>query len=337
MPRKAMLWEKLGKKRVHCRLCAHRCKINEGDFGICGMRENVGGELRTFAYGKVIARHVDPIEKKPFYHFLPGSYAFSIATIGCNFRCSFCQNWTISQASARAEVIEGEDMTPEAIVDAAIKSKCKSVSYTYTEPTIFFEYAYDTSRIARKKGLRNNFVTNGFMTKEAIDKIAPYLDAANIDLKFFNDKSYGRLCMGRLQPVIDSIRYMKKKGIWVEVTTLIVTGENDSEEEVRDIAKFLAGVDKDMPWHISRFHPDYKYLESEPTAIDVLKKAYEIGREEGLKYVYLGNVPAENDTICPGCGGVFVKRSVFEAEPAENFQESGKCKKCGAGIAGVWK
>ena len=191
--------------------------------------------------------------------------------------------------------------------------------------------------LAKKKGLYNNFVTNGFMTKEAIDKIAPYLDAANIDLKFFNDKSYGRICMGRLQPVLDSIQYMKTKGIWVEVTTLIVTGENDSEKEIRDTAKFLAGVDKDMPWHISRFHPDYKYLESRPTDLGVLEKAYEIGKKEGLKYVYLGNVPAENDTICPKCGSIFVKRGILEVETTETFSEDGKCKKCGTKIRGVWK
>ena len=335
MIKEAMLWEKAGKGKVHCLLCAHSCKIEDDSYGFCGMRQNRDGELYTYAYGSVIANHVDPIEKKPLYHFLPGTTAYSIATIGCNFRCSFCQNWTISQLSARSEDMEGYEMKPEEIVGEAERNGCKSISYTYTEPTVFFEYAYDTARIAKKKGIANTFVTNGYMTKEAIEKIKPYLDAANIDLKFFTDKSYSKICGGKLQPVLDSINNMRDAGIWVEVTTLIVPGENDSEKELRGIAKFLSETGKDIPWHISRFHPDYKYTSSYPTPIETIKKAKEIGQEEGLKYVYIGNVPTHGETICHGCGKVMIDRSGFTAEILEDFDQ-GKCTSCGTLIEGVW-
>ena len=335
MIKEAMLWEKGEKGKVHCLLCAHSCKIEDDSYGFCGMRQNRGGVLYTYAYGSVIANHVDPIEKKPLYHFLPGTSAYSIATIGCNFRCTFCQNWTISQLSARSEDMEGYEMKPEEIVREAERNWCRSISYTYTEPTVFFEYAYDTARIAKKKGIANTFVTNGYMTKQAIEEIKPYLDAANIDLKFFSDKSYSKICGGKLQPVLDSIRNMKDAGIWVEVTTLIVPGENDSEKELRGIAKFLAETGKDIPWHISRFHPDYKYTSSYPTPIETIKRAKEIGKEEGLKYIYIGNVPTQGETVCPGCGKVMIERSGFTAEVLEDFDQ-GKCASCGTLIEGVW-
>ena len=335
MRKEAMLWGKLKGNMVHCFLCAHQCRISEDGFGFCGVRQNVAGTLYTYAYAKAIASHVDPIEKKPLYHFLPGTDAYSIATAGCNFRCSFCQNWRISQISERDGGMEGIDLKPEKVVAEALSSGCRSVSYTYTEPTIFFEYAYDTAEIAKEKGLYNTFVTNGFMTKEAIDKIKPYLDAANVDLKFFRDSSYKEVCRGSLQPVLDSIRYMKKVGIWVEVTTLVVPGLNDSEEELRDIAGFLAETDKDIPWHISRFHPDYRYMDSRPTPIETMETAMRIGKEEGLKYIYLGNVLSRGETICPGCGTVLIERGGFSAEISEDF-DHGTCRKCGTVIEGVW-
>ncbi|MGB2879387.1 MAG: AmmeMemoRadiSam system radical SAM enzyme [Candidatus Omnitrophota bacterium] len=336
MRKEAMLWEKLEGDKVHCYLCAHHCKIEEGRFGFCGMRKNIEGKLYTFAYGEVIASHVDPIEKKPFYHFLPGTYAFSIATIGCNFHCPFCQNWTISQVSARNGGVEGYELKPEKVVSEALRNGCRSISYTYTEPTVFFEYAYDTAKLAKEKGLFNNFVTNGYMTKEAIDAIGPYLDAANVDLKYFRDESYRKICKGSLQPVLDSIRNMKKAGIWVEVTTLVIPGQNDSDEELKDIASFIAETGKEVPWHISRFHPDYKFTESRPTPLGTLERAMEIGREAGLKYVYLGNVMAGGQTLCPGCGVLLVERSGFTARSTGNFAK-GKCAGCGTQIEGVWE
>jgi pyruvate formate lyase activating enzyme len=337
MMKKAMLWEKAEDNRVICGLCAHRCAIDDGDFGFCGMRKNKAGELYTFAYGNVIASHVDPIEKKPLYHFLPGTYAYSVATIGCNFRCSFCQNWNISQVSAKNEDMEGYEMKPEEIVREAEKRGCRSISYTYTEPTVFFEYALDTARIARDRGISNSFVTNGYMTAEAVEEIRPYLDAVNVDLKFFKDSSYRKICGARLDPVIRSIENLKKAGIWVEVTTLIVPGENDSEKELRDIAGFLAGVGKEIPWHISRFHPDYKYTSSHPTPVDIIKKAAEIGREEGLKYIYMGNVPDAGKTQCPSCGKTIIDRSGFSAGIEEKPFIDGKCSFCGELIEGIWR
>ncbi|MEA3489148.1 MAG: AmmeMemoRadiSam system radical SAM enzyme [Candidatus Omnitrophota bacterium] len=337
MRKEAMLWEKLEGDAVHCFLCSHHCKIDKDAFGFCGMRKNLGGQLYTYAYGRVIASHVDPIEKKPLYHFLPGSYAYSIATIGCNFRCPFCQNWTISQASVKNKDIEGHELKPEEVVEEALRNNCGSISYTYTEPTIFFEYAYDTAKIAKEKGLRNTFITNGYMTEAAIKEISPYLDAANIDLKYFDDDLYRKICRGRLQPVLDSIRNMKKEGIWLEVTTLIVPGQNDSDEQLRGIASFLAGTGKEIPWHISRFHPDYKYTDSYPTPVKTMERAMEIGREEGLKYIYLGNVYTEGETFCPGCGKALIERGGFTANILEDFTEDGKCRSCGTVIDGVWK
>ncbi|MDP8298674.1 MAG: AmmeMemoRadiSam system radical SAM enzyme [Candidatus Tantalella remota] len=336
MCHEAMLWEPATGGRVICGLCAHRCNIPKGEFGFCGMRENTGDRLYTRAYGRVIADNVDPIEKKPLYHFLPGTYAYSIATFGCNFRCSFCQNWTISQVSAKDSPSAGREMSPEKIVEEAAENNCKSISYTYTEPTVFFEYAYDTSVIAKERGLYNTFVTNGFMTAEAVEKISPYLDAANVDLKFFKDDQYRKVCGGRLQPVLDSIGKMKEKGIWIEVTTLVIPGENDSEEELSGMAEFLAGVDKGMPWHISRFHPDYRYTDSVPTPLDTMKKAADIGKKAGLEYVYLGNVSDGGETFCPACGRVMVKRSGSGVEVTKDLKD-GKCAGCGTEIGGVWE
>jgi pyruvate formate lyase activating enzyme len=336
MRKKAMLWEKLEGNKVHCYLCAHHCQIAEDRFGFCGMRKNIKGELYTYAYGSVIANHVDPVEKKPLYHFLPGTYSYSIATIGCNFHCPFCQNWTISQTSQRDGALEGHELKPEEVVSEALKNGCRSISYTYTEPTIFFEYAYDTAKLAKEKGLYNNFVTNGYMTKEAIDKIRPYLDAANVDLKFFKDESYRRICKGSLQPVLDSIRNMKNDGIWVEATTLVIPGENDSDEELEGIAGFLAETGKEIPWHISRFHPDYKYTDSVPTPLDTMERAAEIGKKAGLKYIYLGNVLTGSETLCPDCGTLLMERGGFTAMISNDFSD-GKCGKCAAKIEGVWK
>ncbi len=291
MDHEAMFYKKMDDDRVACGLCAHNCVIQNGKFGVCNVRQNVDGVLYTRAYGNPVAIHVDPIEKKPLYHFLPGTRAYSIATLGCNFKCGFCQNWQISQIKdARGSAEHGTSVSPREIVDGAIRSRCQSIAYTYTEPTIFFEYAYDTSILAHERGIKNVFVTNGFISEEPLAAISPYLDAANVDLKSFRDEYYRRICKGRLQPVLSTIARMKALGIWVEVTTLVVTGENDSEEELHDIAGFIAGISTGIPWHISRFFPQYEYSDRSPTPLSTLRRAEEIGREHNLKHVHLGNV-----------------------------------------------
>ena len=334
--KEALLYEKLENRLVHCFLCAHQCRISDQKYGFCGVRQNLDGILYSHVYGKPIAVHIDPIEKKPLYHFLPGSSSFSLATVGCNFHCGFCQNWEISQVSFRSGRIPSEaEVAPEEIVEAALKNNCRSISYTYTEPTIFFEYALDIAKLAKEKGLYNVFVTNGYMTKEALVMIKPYLDAANVDLKFFRESSYKRVCSAGLEPVKESIRAMRELGIWVEVTTLALPQENDSQEELADIAKFLAAVDKEMPWHISRFHPDYKFIDHAATSGDTLKMAQELGKAAGIKYIYVGNVYGwGNDTCCPVCEKMLVKREGFEV--LENNIKQGKCAFCQAKIAGVF-
>jgi len=334
--KEALLYEKLKNNEVRCFLCSHHCHIADGKFGFCGVRQNKGGVLYTHAYGRVIAAHVDLVEKKPLYHFFPGSFSFSIATIGCNFRCDFCQNWEISQSSFRqGDNSGGQDFSPREIVGAAIKNKCKSISYTYTEPTIFFEYAYETAKLAKERGIYNIFVTNGYMTKECLQMIKPFLDAANVDLKFFKDTSYKKVCSGSLQPVLDSIKLMHELGIWVEITTLVVPGENDSEEELSAIAEFIFGIDKNVPWHISRFHPDYKLTHRHPTPEATLKKAQAIGTKAGLNFIYAGNVYGwGNDTYCPECKKILIKREAFSI--LEFNIEQGRCANCSAQVAGVF-
>jgi pyruvate formate lyase activating enzyme len=336
MKKEAMLYEKLDNKTVHCFLCGHQCRISEGKAGVCGVRKNEAGTLFSLVYRNAIATNVDPIEKKPLYHFMPGTNSFSIATAGCNFRCGFCQNWEISQMNI-LEVPDyiSRDLGPDAVVSGAIRKNCQSISYTYTEPTIYFEYAYDCAKIAREKGLKNVFVTNGYMSKEALETIRPFLDAANVDLKYFKDESYRKICGGSLQPVLDSIKLMKELGIWVEVTTLVVPGSNDSPEELKAVAEFLAGVDKFMPWHISRFFPNYKFTDLDATAETTLKMAEEIGHKAGLKYVYVGNVTGYgNDTHCHNCKKLLIKREGFSI--IENKVQEGKCFFCQEKIPGVF-
>jgi len=333
---KAMLWERLGEDKVRCFLCSHHCKIRKGERGVCGVRENAEGELVTLVYDKVIARNVDPIEKKPLFHFLPGTFSFSIATPGCNFRCLHCQNADISQMPHDSKVIMGDPTPPEAIVETALRANCKSVSYTYTEPTIFFELAYDTARLAVKEGLKNVFVTNGYITREALDTIGPYLHGANIDLKSFKDEFYRKVCGARLEKVLDAIRYYHESGIWVEVTTLIIPGYNDDPAELRDIAGFIASIDKDIPWHVTQFHPTYKLFSQPRTPVEKLREARDIGMEEGLRYVYEGNVPGEGgeNTHCAGCGSLLIKRYGYII--TESNHKHGVCPSCGERMPGVF-
>ncbi len=333
----AMLWEKLDGQKVRCNLCAHRCEIVAGKYGICSVRENVAGELRSHSYGPLVAANVDPVEKKPLAHFLPGTQTLSIAAAGCNFQCEFCQNWQISQAPRTGTELGGELASPQDIVSAAERYRFPSISYTYTEPTIFFELAYDTAKLARKKGLRNCFVSNGYLTPLAVETIQPYLDAANVDLKAFREATYRRVMKAGLQGVLDCLRSMVRSGIWVEITTLVVPGMNDSAEELRDIARFIAGdLGKGVPWHVSRFHGDYEMSSTPTTPLETLELACRIGQEEGLKFVYCGNVTgqADENTYCPGCHARLVERRGFTT--LKNAIAEGQCPHCRQGIEGIW-
>ncbi len=333
--KEALFYEKINKK-VRCHLCNHHCIIKEGKRGICSVRENHAGKLYSLVYGKSVATSVDPIEKKPLFHFYPGTTAYSVATVGCNFRCLHCQNWEISQMPKDKEVkILGDALSPEEVVANAKGKGCQSIAYTYTEPTIFFEYAYDTAKLAHKEGIQNIFVTNGYTSAEAIKEIAPYLDAANVDLKGFSKDFYRKICGARLQPVLDNIRLYKELGIWIEITTLIIPGHNDDEHQLREITEFIKGVGEDIPWHITAFYPAYKLLDVPPTAIESLRKARDIGMKGGLRYVYEGNIRGEGgeSTFCYSCGELLIDRLGFEI--IENTLIDGTCPKCNAPIDGM--
>jgi pyruvate formate lyase activating enzyme len=334
--KEAMVYEKLDGKDVKCHLCAHNCLIHNDKRGLCAVRENQNGTLYSLVYGKVISMNIDPIEKKPLFHFLPNTTSLSIATVGCNFRCKHCQNFDISQYPHEEKFrILGRDATPEDIVNAAVEHGCASISYTYTEPTIFFEFAYDCAQLARSKGLRNVFVSNGYTGPEATRLIAPYLDANNIDLKG-SDAFYRTICAARLQPVLDTIRLMKELGVWIEVTTLIIPDLNDSEKDLTDVAEFIASVDPAIPWHVSQFHPTYKLMDKPRTPVATLRKAREIGSNAGLKYVYEGNVPGEGgeNTYCPSCRKLLIKRFGYSIQ--ENHLSGNSCPACNTLIEGIW-
>lgn len=333
----AYLFDRLTDQRVQCRLCHHRCVIKNNERGICQVRQNNDGTLVSLVYGKVVAQHVDPIEKKPLFHFYPGSLSYSIATVGCNFKCKFCQNADIAQMPKNHPgTIIGNIMTPDQIVAAAKERNCRSIAYTYTEPTVYFEFAHDTARLAHDHGLSNLFVTNGYMTMEALDMIGPYLDAANVDLKAFNEKYYKTYCGARLAGVKETLVSMKSRGVFLEVTTLVVPGLNDSPEELAELAGFIArSLGTDTPWHISRFHPTYRLTDRPPTPVHTLMTAYEIGVNAGLKYVYTGNVPGEESekTFCYACGKILIDRWGFNVRNLAI--DNGQCKYCGAVIDGV--
>jgi len=331
------LWEPAADKNVRCKLCNRRCLVGDGKLGNCFVRKNIDGVLYSLNYDKVCAANADPIEKKPLFHFQPGTSSFSVACQGFNFRCDFCQNWNISQAAIETGRIDGQAISPEQIVSAAIQAGCAGIAYTYTEPTIFMELCSDCGRLAKQKGLANVFVSNGYMTIEAIDFAAEWLNAINVDLKAFSDDYYRRLCKSRLQPVLDTITYIAQHtDIWLEITTLIIPGENDSDEELKKLARFIVSqAGPDVPWHISRFHPQYKYTDSAPTPLSTLRRAYDIGTEAGLHYVYLGNVPGAEfeSTFCCNCGRILIERVGYRI--AANHIENSCCPDCGARIAGV--
>ena len=331
---RASLWrEWRGGPSVRCFLCAHHCVIAPGERGLCGVRENWEGVLYTLVYGRPVSVAVDPIEKKPLFHFLPGSMSLSLATVGCNFSCLFCQNAEISQMPKDQKRLAGRYLSPGEVVQTALESGCLSVSYTYTEPTVFYEYARDCAELAAAAGLKNVFVTNGFMTAATLRDIDGLLHAANVDLKSFSDEFYRKVVGGRLKPVLDSIRRLWAMGVWVEVTTLLIPGMNDSEEELRSIADFLVSVSPDIPWHVSRFYPAYRLRNVPPTPVTAIEKALSIGRDAGLHYVYGGNVPGHSSesTRCPDCGEVVLDRQGFQL--VRNSLHEGRCPRCGREIA----
>lgn len=333
----AWFYETLDDRKVRCRLCSHECVISRGKRGICGVRENRDGTLETRVYGRLIAANDDPIEKKPVFHLLPGSRSFSIATVGCNFKCRFCQNADIAQMpSDRNGMVTGDVFTPRQVVAAARDRGCASIAYTYTEPTVFFEFACDTAQLGHRQGLKNIFVTNGYMRPEALERISPWLDAANVDLKAFSDDFYRQQCGARLEPVKRTLRQMKARNIWVEVTTLIIPGLNDNPGELVRLAAFIAAdLGPETPWHVSRFHPTYRLTDRESTPVPTLLQARQIGVAAGLKYVYTGNIPGMGgeDTVCPGCGKTVIARRGFRI--TDYRIREGRCRSCKTVIEGV--
>jgi len=313
--REAIFYTKLKDNFVRCDTCNQRCIIKDGDRGFCGVRKNENGKLILLVYGKAIAINVDPIEKKPLFHFLPGSNALSFGTVGCNFECSFCQNWTISQAPKEKFFWHGENIgkewLPAKIITDALKQDCQSIAYTYNEPTVFLEYALDTMKLAHEVKLKNIWVSNGYMSPETLSLILPYLDAINIDLKSFSEKFYQEYCGAKFLPVLENIKKIKKAGVWLELTTLLIPNLNDSTPELKKIANFIVNdVGKDTPWHISRFYPAYKMNALETTDAKLIDKAVKIGKDAGLKYVYAGNLPGSSheNTFCPHCKKIVIER-----------------------------
>ncbi len=334
--KEAMLYKQLDANRVCCNLCAHRCLIEDGKRGSCGVRLNQNGNLYSLVYGRMNCMAIDPVEKKPLFHFYPGTSTFSIATVGCNFTCRFCQNADISQWARKTDKIGGRDISPEFVVREAQRWKTRSIAYTYTEPTIYTEYAYDIAVLAHQAGIANIYVTNGYMTSEMLDEFYPYLDAANVDIKSFRNDYYRKICGSQLQPVLDSIKKMIQQGVWTEITTLVVPGENDSNDELGDIARFIAEeLGHQVPWHIYRYYPHHQMLDRPPTPMDTLYRARDIGRIAGLRYVYIGNCPDAKgeDTFCPGCGQPVIQRYGFRTL---NYKiERGCCAECGTSIDGI--
>lgn len=332
--REAVLWEALDGGRVRCELCEHHCVIPSGGRGRCGVRENREGRLFALTWELACAAHVDPIEKKPLFHYLPGSLAYSVASVGCNFRCSWCQNHGISQVPRDGGPVTGKHLPAAEIVELALAADCASIAYTYTEPTIFFEYALATARIARTRGLGNVFVTNGYMSEGALEMLLPHLDGANVDLKAFREETYREKIGGHLDPVLRNIGRMVEAGVLVEVTTLLVPDLNDSAEELGEIASFLADLSPDIPWHVSRFHPDYQMNDRGLTSHDAMSRALKAGQDAGLRHVYAGNLPGHDSesTFCWRCGKRVIERWGFSIR-SSCLGKDGACPDCGATIA----
>lgn len=327
------LYKKLENKNVQCQTCAHGCFIAPEKFGICGVRKNIDGKLYALNYGRAISESIDPIEKKPLFHFLPGTHTLSIAAVGCNLRCGNCQNWQISQSVKKDKSLFeiGQNLTPEEIIRDAVKNKCPSISYTYTEPTIFLEYALDAMKIAKTRNIKNIWVTNGFMSNETLKLITPYLDAANVDLKSFDDKFYEENCGAGISPILDNLKKMKKNGIWVEITTLIIPGFSDDKKMLEDIAGFIFNeLGSETPWHVSAFSGmiSYKMRNIPDTPVKTIYKAYDIGKKAGLKYIYAGNITdsSKENTYCPKCKKLAIERIGFMTN---RLDKNGECGECG--------
>lgn len=333
--RKEAMFQEETARGIMCRICPNECVLKEGELSKCNNRKVIKSKLYSLAYGNPCSVNVDPIEKKPLYHFLPGSRAFSIATAGCNLVCLNCQNWTISQTSP--DKTRNYTLLPQKVVSECISKDCRSIAYTYSEPVTFYEYAYDTASIARKEGIKNVFKSNGYIYPEPLEKLCSVIDAANIDLKAFSNTTYLKLSGGKLQPVLDSLKIYRDKGVWLEITNLIVPGWTDNMDEIRKMCRWLCDNGfKNVPVHFSRFHPTYKLEQLPPTPVEVLNNAVKIASEEGLKYIYTGNVPGHemSDTRCPVCKTVLIVRQGYRI--ASNNMPGGKCAKCGTSIDGIW-
>lgn len=333
---KGSFFKTIGDGKVRCHLCPHYCKIPNGGLGICKVRKNIDGELFSLNSDRIIAVSSDPIEKKPLYHFLPSSISYSIAAMGCNFSCDFCQNHTISMVNSEDD-IKGMNISAEEIITGAVQSGARSIAYTYTEPTIYFELMEKIIKKAKSENIKNIMVSNGFMSDELIDVLIKDIDALNIDIKAYSEKFYKKYCKGSLAPVLNTVKRFKKAGIHIELTTLLINGLNDNEEEIKRLIEFILNLDEDIPWHISRFFPTYKMSDYSPTDIDTIYKVAELGYKMGLKYIYAGNI-ADNsysDTICPDCKSTLIKRSGYFTELIG--LNSGKCLNCEKKISGVWE
>jgi pyruvate formate lyase activating enzyme len=333
----ALFYTSAPDKTTICGLCCHRCRIKPGRRGICGVRENRDGTLTSLVYGRLVSGNNDPIEKKPLFHFLPGTTSYSIATVGCNFQCKHCQNYQISQyPHLQGGAITGSVHSPQQVVEAALAAGSASISYTYVEPTIFYEFAHDCAVLAHDRSLKNVFVSNGYMTPEVSRHLAPVLDGINIDIKAFSDDFYKKICKARLQPVLDSVRLMHELGVWVEITTLLIPGLNDSGDELRQLARFIKDLSPAIPWHVTAFYPTYKLTDRPPTPVHTLRMARDIGRQEGLLFVYEGNIPGEGgeNTFCPHCGAEIISRHGMHTRAIK--MTNGTCASCHQPIPGVW-
>ncbi|MBD3369265.1 AmmeMemoRadiSam system radical SAM enzyme [Candidatus Fermentibacteria bacterium] len=322
-------------KDVQCLLCPHACVMEPGQRGSCRVRMNLDGELVSLVYGRPVAVHVDPIEKKPLYHFRPGSLSYSLATAGCNLACRFCQNWEISQSAP--EEVPPYDLPPEAVVEEAENAGCSSIAYTYTEPIVFYEYMLDTAKLAHERGLRNVMITAGYINQGPLRELCEHMDGANVDLKSIRDDYYRQVCYGKLDPVLDALEVMVEHGVWVEVTNLVVPTLNDAEEDLRDLSRWiLDNLGEDVPLHFSRFFPTYRLTNKPPTPVSTLRAARETALEEGLNHVYVGNVvtASGSHTTCPGCGETMIEREGYTV--VNNRIEDGMCPECGTEIKGVW-
>ncbi len=337
MEHEALFYKKLQDKKVHCQLCPQFCVISPDNYGNCRARKNIDGKLYSMVYASPVSVAVDPIEKKPIFHMLPGTDAYSIGTTGCNLHCSYCQNASISQAFP--EDMPGIFMPPEEVVKNALKEKCPSIAYTYTEPSIAFEYVYDTAILAKKKNLKNIMVTNGFINPEPTKQLYKHIDAAHVDLKGFSEEFYKNICMARLQPVLETLKLLDKMNVWIEIINLVIPGLNDDMKKIEEMCKWIKdNLGVNYPMHFSRFYPCYKMMDRSPTPFETLKKAYQTAKKVGIKYVYVGNVPEEeyNHTYCPKCRETVIKRTSF-FQVSENRIKNGKCQKCKTKIEGVWK